>query len=234
VYLGNDSALCRVLGIFKVYVSTRDDSLTPHLLLDGFWESWITQALLNVGEKGQLNCADVGANVGYFSLVMADLWKGRVHAFEPNPTLSKLLKKTAATSGLAITVHEKAVGDTCGTAYLHTPGDFLGSANVSSEVSSQPIFTTTLDAAVSEQLDFIKIDAEGYEPLVWKGMERHLKGRPTILMEFSPTLYDNAAGFLSEIAEIYPLKLVDDDGNIVPATADDILFNKAFSMLWLE
>ena len=36
-YLGNNKALCRVLGKYKIYVDTRDIGITPHLVTDGFW-----------------------------------------------------------------------------------------------------------------------------------------------------------------------------------------------------
>ena len=37
-YLGENEALCRILGRYKLYVDTRDSGLGAHLLLDGFWE----------------------------------------------------------------------------------------------------------------------------------------------------------------------------------------------------
>ena len=44
-YLGDHTSLCRVLGKFLCYVDTRDRHLAPHLIMNGFWEPWITVAI---------------------------------------------------------------------------------------------------------------------------------------------------------------------------------------------
>src|SRR5688572_19819262 len=44
-YLGNNTGLCKVLTKYKIYVDTRDAGVTPHYIMDGFWESWLTQCL---------------------------------------------------------------------------------------------------------------------------------------------------------------------------------------------
>src|SRR5438874_13129284 len=42
VYLGDNTALCRSLGLFKLFVDTRDRGFAANLLLDGGWELWAT------------------------------------------------------------------------------------------------------------------------------------------------------------------------------------------------
>ncbi|WP_204307571.1 hypothetical protein, partial [Enterobacter hormaechei] len=44
-YLGDGRALVRVLGRYKMFVDTRDVDIGAHLLLDGFWEMWVTELL---------------------------------------------------------------------------------------------------------------------------------------------------------------------------------------------
>ena len=61
-YLGEKTALCRVLGKYLMYVDSTDLSLAPHLLLNGFWEMWITEAVVRALRPGW-NCVDVGANL---------------------------------------------------------------------------------------------------------------------------------------------------------------------------
>ena len=92
VYLGNSTVLCRILTKYMCYVDSLDVSLTPHLCLNGYWESWITQAMIRVLRKG-FYCLDIGANCGYYSLIMADIVSesGRIMAVEANPRLSSLL-----------------------------------------------------------------------------------------------------------------------------------------------
>lgn len=63
VYLGNSRAITRTIYGHKIYVDTRDHSLTPHLLVDGNWEDWITKVFRSVVRDG-MKVVDVGANIG--------------------------------------------------------------------------------------------------------------------------------------------------------------------------
>src|SRR5688572_28813430 len=90
IYLGDKTALCKVLTRYKMYVDVNDHSIAPHLLMDGYWESWITILLAKIIEPG-MTCLDIGANFGYFSLLMAGMAEGggRTIAVEPNPQVLK-------------------------------------------------------------------------------------------------------------------------------------------------
>ena len=94
-YLGAHVALCRVLGRFKMFVDTNDIDLSTHLMLDGYWEMWVTEAMCRLVRPGMV-VADIGANLGYFALLMAELVgpDGFVHAFEPNPHIARQLRQS--------------------------------------------------------------------------------------------------------------------------------------------
>src|SRR5918912_920802 len=86
------TALCRVLGRYKMYVDLRDTGFVPHLMFEGYWEYWITDFMWRNLGPGQV-ALDVGANHGYYTVLMSDLVgaQGMVRAFEPNPRLVELL-----------------------------------------------------------------------------------------------------------------------------------------------
>ncbi len=63
-YIGNHQALCRILGRYKMYVDTRDVGIASHLMLEGFWELWVTMAMMRGVRRGSV-VADIGANLGY-------------------------------------------------------------------------------------------------------------------------------------------------------------------------
>lgn len=242
-YLGKGRAMARVLMKYMMYVDTQDTSIAPHLIMNGYWESWITQVLTRL-KKGT-RCVDIGANHGYYSLVLADLCESEVFAFEPQGRLADLLKKTANVCGFSrqITVIEKAVGASNGHVTMVLPSlenlggvycEVLGEERNAPYVVRQGVQVVTLDEAVPGEVGFIKIDAEGFEPQIWAGMQRHLESRPTILMEFTAGSYPDAGGFLDEIEKCYTLQEVDDNGNIVPAKRETLLGRPDFSMLWLE
>ena len=55
-----------------MYIDTADVGFGAHLLLDGFWESWLTEFIARRVQAG-MRFADVGANHGYYTVLAADL-----------------------------------------------------------------------------------------------------------------------------------------------------------------
>jgi hypothetical protein len=119
VPMPDGTLLCRVLARYKMQLDGRDGGLASHLLLDGFWEWWITEFVCRNLERGEV-ALDVGACYGYYTMVFADLVgaEGRVYAFEPNPTAHALLARNIALNGLAphVTAHAVAVAEGGGRA----------------------------------------------------------------------------------------------------------------------
>jgi FkbM family methyltransferase len=212
VYLGDDSALCRVLGRYKMYVDSRDADLSAHLLLDGFWELWVVETLVQTVRSG-MTCVDIGAHLGFFSLLMADLAgeTGRVHAFEPNHALRLRLADSIALNGFArrTVTHDMPLSDRDGVAArLQVPARQPGHGHVElmpadARPADWPLRTRRADSIEGiDAPDIVKIDAEGSEEAIWRGMAGWFaQDRPmTVLLEFAPTRYADPAAFLAAIA----------------------------------
>jgi len=225
-YLGQQTGMTRILGGPLVYVDTRDIALAAHLISTGFWEMWVTQAMARCLRPGML-AADVGANVGYYSMLMAMAVgpQGRVFAFEPVPRLAELLNRSLATNGLErfVTVYDRAAAPVSGQVVtLHVPLDRPMNAQiVSRRAAGGTIFeipTLSLDAVLPERMDFIKIDVEGAEQGVWKGLEQTLAASPDvqIFLEFNAGRYpDTARDFLARIRSFgFITSYVDTDSEI--------------------
>jgi len=142
---------------------------------------------------------DIGANFGYYSVQMAKRMrqKGRVYAFEPNPTTCALLKYNLSLNELKnVEPIECALGDQEGSASLSCRSDNSGAAAV---IQGFGIKVTTLDDFAAtrslDRLDFIKIDVEGFEEKMLNGAARTLQRfHPTILIELNPpTLHKNGS-----------------------------------------
>lgn len=234
--LGDGTILCRVLGQHLCYVLAQDQSLTPHLTMSGFWESWITLAMRRIIQPGW-HCVDGGANVGYFTLLLADSagLAGKVASFEANPQLSELLARTVNINGMdnRVQVFHNALGATVGeTLNLFIPSRLMGSATLNAPPTADSrkveVRTITLDAALQDwpRVDFIKLDIEGAEWQAWKGMQETIQRNRDIVIvtEFQPSNYQNPAEFLAAFqAAGFELRYIDFHSNLAPITAAEIL-----------
>jgi FkbM family methyltransferase len=231
------TTLCRALGRYKMFVDSRDRGLAPHLVLDGYWEMWVTEVMAQRVRPG-MTVADVGANVGYFTLLMADLVgpKGAVHAFEPNPAMAALLRQNLALNGFEATVHPIALSDRDGALVrLVIPEGEPKNAYIvpctprAAEAEVDPLILEThrLDSVPGlGAVDVLKIDADTAEEAIWRGMTGLLQGgRPmTVILEFAPARYPDPRGFLAAIAaQGFSLALIDHIAGERAATVDDIL-----------
>lgn len=247
VYLGDHIGLCRILGRYKFHVDTRDSGFGANILLDGYWELWLTQFMARSVGRGAV-VVDVGANYGYYSLLLADLVgpAGHVYAIEPNPAAAVLLRRSIGLNGFdaRTTICEVAAGATDGgTATLFVPDGEPKNAAILPDQAASPmrgaahhVPVATLDSLLTAhpRIDFIKIDAEGAEQAIIAGLARTLAiHRPDMVLEFNAARYADPAGFLAELTALYgSLHHVDFTGNAMAITPERVL-TEQFGDDWL-
>lgn len=116
-----------------IFVDTRDDSVSPELVRTGWWEAWIDGIVQKSVGRGDV-VVNVGANLGYYALRMAHLVEstGRVYAFEPNPRLVRLMRRSLTWGGLLgmTTLLPVAVSDSQGEADFVADDTYLGGGNL--------------------------------------------------------------------------------------------------------
>ena len=151
------------------------------------------------------NCAwDVGANVGFYTRLMAAVVgdSGRVFAFEPNASTHQELQKNAA--GLSnVTLIDKGLSDTDGVASFAAPADHSSASRIMSDsVKAEGRLeqiditcgNTLLDKGMLPLPLFAKLDVEGHELQALRGMT-HVLSNPSfrcILVEVHFSLLENA------------------------------------------
>jgi len=114
---------------------------------------------------------DVGANIGYYTLLMAKL-KAIVHSFEPEPNNFALLKKNVELNHLTnVILYNKAVSNTNGKAKLILADHGTGQHKLGNSKFGSKIIDVEVTNIKLEHIDFAKIDVEGAELLVLKGMK---------------------------------------------------------------
>lgn len=134
---------------------------------------------------------DVGANIGFFTLVASALTgpTGRVASFEPHPDNAEALRRNVTANQLnQVEVVEAAVSDRNGESGLHlNTSDQVASLVVARTNETVSVQTVTVDAEI-QRLDlrpaFVKIDVEGHEDAVVRGMTETLRTvRPIVVCE---------------------------------------------------
>lgn len=248
IYLGDYIALCRLLGRYKFYVDTRDCGFGSNVLLDGFWEMWLTIAMARNVKAGMV-AIDVGANFGYYSLLLADLVgpSGRLLAVEPNPSTAVTLRRSLTLNGFdgRTTVVEAAASSSNeGSALLFAPFNEPKNALIvpgpefvdPTKGSLQNVPRWSLDAEIAEigRVDFIKIDAEGAEEAILEGMSVSLnRHKPDLVLEYNAARYSGTSSMLTDLLSIYgEMSQIDNFGALIPATPAQVQTEK-FGEDWL-
>jgi FkbM family methyltransferase len=191
----------------------------------------VISALLSEGDWA----VDVGAHIGTTVLPAARQVgpTGRVIAVEPASRVRNLLRRSILMNSLEdrISLHACAAGEAVGRAELnlgpmtgHSSLLALAEADRTESAEVQP-----LDDLVEpgQAIRLVKLDAEGFELRVWRGMRRIIADNPalTVLVEFGPTHLDRAGvsveSWLAEmLAPNFTAYEVDEsDGSLRPLRA---------------
>ena len=157
-------------------------------------EVGLLQTLVEPG----MTIADIGANVGFYTVHMAK-WVGaggRVLAFEPDPFTFELLRRRAAAASPAnIEMRQFALGEAHGTATLYCSAYNRADNRVlqrhdEPHVEAIEIEVRALDEYLAERglpgVDAMKIDVQGLEAHVLRGAQQTIPRVRWIWLEFSP------------------------------------------------
>jgi FkbM family methyltransferase len=190
------------LDTFKLYARPNDFLSGAAIIQQKQYEPHVTAELRRLLQPGMV-LVDLGANVGYFTLLAATLVgpQGKVIAFEPNPETCVLLRQSIAVNGLSqVELHPYAAAEKAQTFTLEAPGGGSNGRIVefSAEARARPSLFTQIEAvalddflAAESRIDVIKMDIEGAEARAVQGMGQLIRRhRPVLLLEFSPSLLE--------------------------------------------
>ena len=200
LYFGDHTALVATRWGAKMLVDTRDAAIAPWLVLDGMWEPHVTSWMQSTLRPGQV-FVDVGANVGYFTLLGASLVGpgGRVVAVEAHPTLAEVLQRNVVINGYYgyVVTHNKAAWSETTQLEFHIRANFAGNSSVGhiddeglrrlgdTEEAVQ-VQAVVLDDLLADlpRVDMMKIDVEGAEVHAFQGLTRTIEANPGIIIMF--------------------------------------------------
>ena len=210
------------------------DRYPPIDMAMGNFEARTVELIENVLRPG-MNMVDVGAHVGYFSLLAASLVgeSGRIFAFEPEPENYQILIGNIERNGYeTIVVEQKAISQSLGEVQLFISGLDNGSHSIYQNKKRRTtgfvtVPTITLDSFIelhgSPDLDLIKIDVEGAEIDVINGMQRILERLrpPALLIEFCPFLLQAAGKLPIDLIRLirrwgFVIQYIDENVGVLP------------------
>jgi len=162
---------------------------------------------LRKGHNGALVVLDIGANIGAYSILMAnELTERKIefHLFEPNPkiypTMVHNLKELEKSSpNVRALTNNVALGDKADTLTLRFESRHSGAGSLAQlhqfdeEIDVQVIaLDTYIEMKALDLIDVLKIDVESFEPAVIRGGSKTIsKFKPMIYFEYSRAWFDN-------------------------------------------
>jgi FkbM family methyltransferase len=179
---------------FSLFASN-DDLAVGHHIHGGSYEPGVTAVLMRYVKPG-MSVIDIGANIGYFTMLSASLVEpaGLVVAVEPNPENIKLMEATRRVNGFGqVLIIQAAAGRHTGLLSLNvsysngTTGELSDDPNAI--FASQPVPCFALDGLLPNDrpINLVKIDIEGAELNALIGLSQTLdRDHPVIVSEFSP------------------------------------------------
>ena len=192
----------------KIHVHNDDTGSLSTLSISGVFGPRDTQTVKDNVFSGNI-VVDLGANIGYFTCLLAKIVGegGKVFAFEPDPRNLKLLRRNIQENDYKnVIIADKAVSDVNGSCTLYSSQKKFGANRIFESKKKQthdfiPIKSETicLDDYFEKQnllkkIDFIKIDVEGSEFRAFNGMKKilGLNNNLKIFTEIAPSLLEDA------------------------------------------
>ena len=215
---------------FKLYVRDEKDW--------GFWqndefEPEETRLIKNL-VKPSHTCLDIGANIGYFTILMARRCR-LVRSYEPEASnYQQLIKNIMLNETYNIYPSRIAIAEHSGQALLYLCDTNNGMNRLYSSVlcnGQMIVKTVKLDDIWNEldrfKVDFIKMDIEGAELGALRGMtEMLLNCKPTILMEFHPPSIEESGANPKEIYDL--LKGLGYSIYLIPNTKEEFTYEELY------
>jgi len=199
----------------KMYLNPKDNIISKFLYMNKCWEPQETEYFKKIVLEG-MNVIDIGANIGYFSILFSK-WigdRGKVFAFEPDPKNYELLiKNIQANKCTNISPIKKAVSNYDGKTFLFLSDENIGDhrifdANIfpGDEIRNKiEIESIRLDSFFlpEQEIDLIKMDIQGSEMLALEGMNQILSRNHKIFLftEFWPIAIEKSGRSPKEYLE---------------------------------
>jgi FkbM family methyltransferase len=247
IYIGNNRFLIETSLGERLLAPADDLSVSLNLMLTGVHEAPLTKYLLRNVRAGQ-TVIDVGANIGYFTVLLGILVgpTGQVIAYEPHPLLCSVLLDNLAINYLhdRTEVFQKAVYSEEKELTLHIAKRFAGNSSIHrhgsdyfrhypDEIMELHVAAEPLSRHLETHpfIDLIKIDIEGgeYHALLGLGPILEKKAVAQVVFELNRSMLRHDWPFLLELLHHYEDRFqlsfhsLSEGGESIPVELDGLL-----------
>ncbi|GAA0137516.1 hypothetical protein YSY43_43570 [Paenibacillus sp. YSY-4.3] len=186
---------------------------------------------------------DIGANLGNHALYFSKKTRAKsIYAFEPADINFSLLEKNCMDNDCDnVQIFNVAIGSKEDKANMNISLDNLGQSYVTLESTGDTVVKTLDSFNDIEQPTFIKIDVEGYELEVLKGMNNILKhSHPTLWIEVTSETVKSVYAYLSQfnyqIQDYYDFNFLFVYDVKTGITTDEAIFRhlKLIDLMWIK
>ena len=202
----------KVFGKYKFFYLENDKYIGQRIALEKY-EPYETELILRQARVGDV-VVDVGANIGYYTVLLADKVgkNGKVYAFEPDVTNFEILVKNIKENKLEnVVAVNAAVGSKLGKLKLHKSKENFGDHKLyGKDKDIEEVKIIKLDDYLKDKkINLMKIDTQGWEPEVIEGAMKIIKrDQPIMFLEYSPASYKTAKldgqKMMKNLRKIYP------------------------------
>ncbi len=212
----------KVLNSFYVYTGDKTDRYVQASCREqGHWDKELTEWMFKNIKPGW-TCLDIGANIFYFTEVMAKAvgQNGLVIAFEPISRLCNYYKVARLLNNYSdsgqIDVFNIALSNKKDKMILNIWEENIGGSGIVNDHQSgnhgqhgnfytEEINADRLDSVYDGKIDFIKIDVEGHERFVFEGFSEEARKCPLLVVELGSGQPDE---FLIELNNKYTMEFL--------------------------
>lgn len=247
--LGSDRGVTFLASGDRIHIDPRDRGCGMNLLTEGKYEEEEI-SLFKCFLKPGATVLDIGSNYGYYAVSAAPYLRpgGTVYAFEPNPHIFELMRSSAYINGYTdiikpcrAAVYDSnsalrfAIDETGPGGARVVADDFVAHGGI--KVIDVPVVVIDEFLSPDSVVDLVKIDVEGREQNVLRGMEKTIQRSPdiVILMELFYSFFQNEpsfAQFINYIESTLKLNIFKKDGNkLSKVQCNDLLYKESYVLL---
>lgn len=207
-HLVNQPVMDFFYGHIPIHIYVPDykiDSLQKEITqMQNFYEIELLEYVRERYLRDGMVYLDCGANIGNHTIFFSCVAKAKkVFAFEGHPRTFSLLEKNIDLNSLEDCVkrYNCVLGDGAGKARIqHEEPTNIGGTSFSADASGDLPMVCIDDMDWSDKVDFVKMDVEGSEEQVLRGMKNMLRrDKPVLWVEIFPDKYQRVSGLLEEM-----------------------------------